>query len=86
MLAKLARSREVVIVADNDPPGRKGAEALASELVLYCPTVRLVYPPESVKDLRQWKAAGLTREQLQSVIEQIKPLHIVITHEVREDR
>ena len=79
MLAKVARGRDVVIVADNDPPGRKGAEALASELVLYCLTVRLVYPPDGIKDLRQWKVIGLTREQLQSVIKQSKPLRIVIT-------
>ena len=79
MLAKLARGRDVVIVADSDEPGRKGAEALASELVLYCPTVRLVYPPNGIKDLRQWKAAGLTRDEFQTVIKQSKPLRVVIT-------
>ena len=74
-----------MIVGDSDEAGRKGAENLASELVLYCPSVRLVYPPDGVKDLRQWKADGLTKEQFQFVIEQSKPLRVVITHEVRED-
>ena len=86
LLTTLTKGRDVVIVGDSDEPGHKGAEALASELVLHCPTVRLVYPPEGIKDLRQWKAAGLTRKQLQSVIEQSKPLRVVITHEVKEGR
>ena len=68
MLTTLAKGRDVVIAGDSDEPGRKGAEALASELVLHCPTVRLVYPPENIKDLRQWKADGLTREQLEQTI------------------
>ena len=88
LLTKLVRGREVVITGDNDAPdspGRRWTEALASELVLYCPTVRLVYPPDGIKDLRQWKAKGLTREQFQSGIKQSKPLRVVITHEVRED-
>ncbi len=86
LLTTLARSREVVIVGDTDEPGRKGAEALASELALYCPSVRLVYPPENIKDLRGWKADGLTRGQLQSGIEVSKPFRIAITHQAREDR
>ncbi len=57
-----------MIVGDSDEPGQKGAEALASELVLYCPSVRLVYPPDGVKDLRQWKAKGLAKEQLEQAI------------------
>ena len=81
----LTRGRDVVIVGDTDEPGRKGAEALAAELALHCPSVRLVYPPDGIKDLRQWKADGLTREQLQSVIEQSKPLRVAITHQARED-
>lgn len=86
MLTTLARGRDVVIAGDTDTPGRNGAEALASELVLHCPSVCLVYPPDGVKDLRQWKAAGVTRGQLQSVIEQSKPLRVAIIHGVREGR
>lgn len=84
MLATLAKGRDVVIVGDSDTPGRKGAEALASELVLRCPTVRIIFPPKGIKDLRQWKANGLKREQLLSVINQSRPLRVVVTHEAKE--
>ena len=69
MLSRFASGREVAIIADNDTPGRKGAEALASELVLHCPSVKIVYPPADIKDLRQWKQESLVMEQLETVIE-----------------
>jgi 5S rRNA maturation endonuclease (ribonuclease M5) len=50
---------EVVIFADNDLPGRRGAEKLARELSLYVPRLRVVTPP--VKDIREWKKTARTR-------------------------
>lgn len=85
-LAKLVRGRDVVIIGDNDAPdspGRKGTEALASELALYCPSVRLVYPPDGIKDLRQWKAKGLTKEQLKSAIEYTKSVGVKISSKIK---
>ena len=70
MLARMASGRPVAIIADNDTPGRKGAEALASQLVLHCPSVKIIYPPPDIKDLRQWKAEGVTSERLVAAIEQ----------------
>ena len=69
MLAQFARGREVVIVGDSDEPGRKGAEALARELALHCPAVRVVYPPDGIKDLREWKSRGLTKAALREAIQ-----------------
>jgi len=69
MLAKLTHGRNVIIVGDGDGPGRRGAEKLATTLVLVCKSVRVIYPPDRIKDLRQWKKAGLTPEQLQTTIE-----------------
>ncbi len=68
MLSRFARGRDAVIVADNDPPGRQGAKALASGLVPYCSSVRVVYPADGIKDLRQWKVAGITAAELSDVI------------------
>ena len=61
----LGRSLSVVIVGDNDDAGRFGARKLASKLSLYSPCVKLIYPPEGIKDARAWLHQGATREQLQ---------------------
>ncbi|HAU38884.1 MAG TPA: hypothetical protein DCX07_14365 [Phycisphaerales bacterium] len=68
ILAVLARGRDVVIVGDNDPPGRHGAESLASCLVGRCSTVRILYPPEGIKDLRQWRRSGLTAVEFREAL------------------
>ncbi len=79
MTAKAAKSRsETVIIGDNDLPGRKGAEKLAQVMVLHCPNVKIVYPPEGINDLRQWMQAGLTHEELQTVINRTIPIRINI--------
>lgn len=50
----------VVIIPDNDEPGKLGAGKLADEL---CGRydVRVVPPPDGVKDVRAWLAAGVTK-------------------------
>jgi hypothetical protein len=55
LLVALVRRRlppEVVVVADDDEAGRRGADNLASVLVAYAPAVRVIAPPEGVKDAR----------------------------------
>ena len=74
MTADFVKGREVVIIGDNDDGGRFGVERLSDTLVLYCKDVRIVYPPEGIKDLRQWFQAGLTGNQLRQIIEDTKPL------------
>lgn len=61
LLVDLVQSRqpeEVVIVADEDGPGRKGAESLAAVLVVYAQAIRVIQPPEGIKDARAWKFVG----------------------------
>jgi hypothetical protein len=67
-LVRLRQRPEVVIIADNDAPGRRGAENLASILAKYGPAVRVVQPPDGIKDARAWKQAGANREELESAI------------------
>jgi len=63
---------DVVIVGDNDASGRHGAKRLAHALVLYCRSVKLIFPPTSVNDLRQWLTQGLTPEMFLTAIKQTK--------------
>ncbi len=72
---------QIIIIGDNDPPkedgrrpGKEGAEKLAGKLLLHCSSVKVVYPPDGIKDLRQWFRAGLTSGKLQQIIEDTKPL------------
>jgi hypothetical protein len=67
-LAQRRRPAEVVVVADSDEPGRRGADNLASVLVAYVPTVRVVTPPAGIKDARAWLQAGGTRDGVEEVI------------------
>ena len=64
MTARFAKGRKVVIIGDNDKPGKVGAEKLAGVLVLHCRGVKIIYPPDKIKDLRQWKQTGLVCERL----------------------
>jgi hypothetical protein len=57
-LTRLWRPRDVVIVADGNESGRRGANNLASVLVAYGPAVRVIEPPEGVKDVRDWLRTG----------------------------
>ena len=83
-LAALVRDRKpgrVVIARDNDEPGVRGAEALARLLVLHSRDVRVVAPPEGVKDVRAWVAAGATRSDLDRLIHaaSVRRLNIGVT-------
>jgi hypothetical protein len=61
LLAELVRQQqpaELVVVADGDGPGQRGAENLAAVLVAYAAAVRVVAPPAGIKDAREWKRRG----------------------------
>ena len=59
---------DVIVVADGDPPGERGAAALAFTLLVYARTVRVIRPPDGMKDIRMWKRAGATAADLRKVV------------------
>jgi len=63
-----------VIVADADDPGQHGADDLASVLVLYVRRLRIIRPPDGIKDARAWKQAGATATDLRAAID-TAPIH-----------
>jgi DNA primase len=80
MTVRAVRGRdEIVVVADNDAVGQMGADRLAGVLALCCPHVRIVHPPDGVKDLRQWLNAGLTCEILRKVIGHTCPMRMTVS-------
>ena len=86
LLVKLVRRRrpaEVVIVADADGPGQRGAEALAVALLPYVARLKLIKPPEPHKDMRTWRQAGATVEDLHRRIatSPLKKLKVGVIHD-----
>jgi len=68
--------KDIVIVGDNDLAGKTGAERLAKYLALRCSTVRIIYPSDRIKDLRDWLRAGLTHDELLNIIDTTKSLRM----------
>lgn len=63
---QLARGRDCVVVADADPPGRRGAERLAGALLVVARSVRVLIPP--AEDLRAWLRAGAQHADVETLI------------------
>lgn len=70
-LVRKRKPRAISVVADRDDHGAgvRGAEALARELRSFAQDLRIIEPPEGVKDLRAWLAAGLSPSELSRVEE-----------------
>ena len=72
LLKAVLSGLHVVIVAENDEAGIKGADKLASEQLPDCASVRAILPPTGCKDLRTWLRSG-TREAIRAaVLEEIE--------------
>ena len=59
MTVRYVRKRAVVIIADRDAAGMRGARKLYEALISSGSSVRIVLPPVEYKDLRQWKRSVL---------------------------
>jgi DNA primase len=90
LLVELVRARrfpEVVIVADADTAGRQGASNLASMLVAYTRSVRVIEPPEGIKDVRDWWRAGGQRLDVEQRVADAAVRRLVIqTRRVQHGR
>ncbi|HEV2296868.1 MAG TPA: toprim domain-containing protein [Tepidisphaeraceae bacterium] len=67
-LIRRLRPREVVIVGDDDDPGRRGAESLAVILLAHSVQLRVIYPPPEAKDVRIWKIAGAIAADVEALV------------------
>lgn len=68
--------KEIAIIADDDGPGNRGARRLASALVSYVGSIRVVTPPDGIKDAREWVHQGATRLDILEAIEAAPALQI----------
>jgi hypothetical protein len=63
---------DVVVIPDNDAPGRKYAEAVARDLLQVAKSVKMVHLPDLPKggDLTDWLDSGHTPEEFFTVVEE----------------
>lgn len=74
MLAELIADRHVVIVADNDEAGRRGARKIGETLRNVCRSVRIIKAPLGAKDARQAVVKGAGPEAFMALVAQADPL------------
>ena len=70
----------MVLVADDDSAGIKGAESLAGDMLRVAP-VRLMIPP--AKDCRQWFINGCTADEILAAVADAELRCLSIASEVR---
>ena len=75
---------QVVIVADADTPGQRGAQSLAPALVVYAPDVRVITPPTGVKDARAWCRGGATHGDVVASVAAATPRRSTVTAKKRK--
>ena len=76
LLARLVgrlRPACVVLVGDTDGPGQRGVESLASALLPYARTLKVIAPPAPHKDLRDWYLAGATLTDFMRLVDSTPP-------------
>lgn len=74
-LVRFRAPERVIVVADADAPGRRGANSLARKLRLVCRDVRVIVP--KARDLRAWCLAGASREAFSNLVQAADPVELL---------
>jgi hypothetical protein len=67
------KGKKVVVLQDDDEPGRKHAQTVARSVAPYAAEVRLVPPFDNAKDVSEWAEHGGTKKQLRQLVKNTKP-------------
>lgn len=70
LVVELLQENEVVVCADRDGVGRKGAEQLVDYLKIHASGVTMMLPPPKYKDVREW-LHGEGKEEIRVTAKQI---------------
>ena len=62
--------RDAVIVSDRDGPGLEGSRMLAEQLIGSAKSVKIIMPPEGIKDVRDWIGNGASHEAIENLIQE----------------
>jgi hypothetical protein len=65
LIVERIKPARIIMVSDNDVPGKKGAKELYQMIKTYNSGLHItgLVPPDGIKDLREWREKGLTKEK-----------------------
>ncbi len=72
--SQVLKNKKVIILQDDDEPGRKHAQAVAKSVVRYAAEVRVIQPFPKAKDVTEWIERGGTKRRLEDIIAGAAPL------------
>ena len=72
--SQVLKDKNVIILQDNDPPGRKHAQAVAASVAHHATEVRIIPPFQNAKDITEWAEQGATKRKLQKMVTSTKPI------------
>jgi 5S rRNA maturation endonuclease (ribonuclease M5) len=68
------KGKTVIILQDNDPPGRKHSQTVAESVVRHAAEVRVIAPFPKAKDVTEWAEQGGTKRKLQNIVATTNPI------------
>lgn len=74
--SKVLTGKKIVVLQDNDEPGRKHAQSVVESVARCASEVRLVPPFQDAKDVSEWAGKGGTNTQLKKLVERAKPFEL----------
>ncbi len=80
---KLHGVQEVILAADADEPGQHGAARLGRALRLHVRDVRVITPPDGIKDVREWKRRGAQRIDIERGRAASRPIGLIVRADTR---
>jgi len=71
--SKHLTDKKVIVLQDDDEPGRKHALAVAQSVARYATEVKLLLPFAGAKDFTEWIERGGTRKEFEKLVVKTKP-------------
>ena len=71
--SQVLTGKKVVVLQDDDEPGRKHAEQVAASVAQYAAEVKLMPPFQAAKDVSEWAEKGGTDDELERIVAGTKP-------------
>jgi len=66
--SKALKGKKVIILQDDDEPGRKHGQAVAESVTKYATEVKLLPPFENAKDITEWLENGGSKKRLLEIV------------------
>jgi len=73
-VAASGRFDQIVVFGDNGNAGTRGAQSLAQLLRLYCKDVRVIFPPGTLSDAREWVRLEGSRLEFERMVATAEPV------------